>query len=110
MLVRNGGTIVGNSVIRILMMDIPLSTPMASRHHAVVYVEDGRPLLEDLGSANGTFLNGDLVKKAVPCNRDIFRVGETLVHYVQDEELSDSKHMEVAEWMAVELVHLYEEF
>ena len=72
--------------------DILLSTPMASRRHAVVYIEDSRPLLEDLGSANGTFLNGDLVKKAVLRNGDILRIGQTLAHYFEGEEPSDSTY------------------
>jgi DNA-binding winged helix-turn-helix (wHTH) protein len=35
-----------------------------SRHHARIVVEDGRAVLEDLGSTNGTFLRGQPVKAA----------------------------------------------
>ena len=35
-----------------------------SRHHARIVVEDGRAVLEDLGSTNGTFLRGQPVQAA----------------------------------------------
>jgi DNA-binding winged helix-turn-helix (wHTH) protein len=39
--------------------------PSVSRHHARILVAAGRATLEDLGSKNGTFLNGDPVEGAV---------------------------------------------
>ncbi|HEY7676456.1 MAG TPA: FHA domain-containing protein [Candidatus Methylomirabilis sp.] len=39
--------------------DILIDNLGVSRRHAVVKVVDGRYLLEDLGSANGTFVNGE---------------------------------------------------
>jgi len=37
-----------------------------SRHHAAVYFEQGQFFLRDLGSTNGTFLNGDRVTEPKP--------------------------------------------
>ena len=38
--------------------EITLADPRVSRNHAVLRVEDTRVLLEDMGSANGTLVNG----------------------------------------------------
>jgi pSer/pThr/pTyr-binding forkhead associated (FHA) protein len=38
--------------------DIHLENPAVSRSHAKIYREDWRFYVEDMGSSNGTFLNG----------------------------------------------------
>ena len=66
--------------------DVLLADPQVSRRHAVVrFDEDARPVIEDLGSTNGTFVNdepisgprrlevGDLVR----CGAVALRVKET---------------------------------
>jgi DNA-binding winged helix-turn-helix (wHTH) protein len=40
---------------------VPLDLGRVSRHHARIVVEDGKAVLEDLGSKNGTFVRGQLV-------------------------------------------------
>lgn len=40
-----------------------LPSPSISNFHAKVYFEDGRYMLEDLNSTNGTFINGIMVDK-----------------------------------------------
>jgi DNA-binding winged helix-turn-helix (wHTH) protein len=53
-----------------------LDSPAVSRRHARVVVEEGRVLLEDLGSKNGTFLRGQRIASAVPlADGDEFTVG-----------------------------------
>ncbi len=42
---------------RVADNDLPLDDPLISRYHAVVRRIEGRYLLADLGSSNGTFLN-----------------------------------------------------
>jgi Nif-specific regulatory protein len=50
---------VGEQVIgRELTSDIPLNSLMVSRRHAKVYQKDIQFFLQDLGSQNGTFVNG----------------------------------------------------
>ena len=40
---------------------VPVDLGRVSRHHARILVQDGRAVLEDLGSKNGTFVGGHLV-------------------------------------------------
>lgn len=49
--------------------------PGVSARHARVVVEGGRPLLEDLGSRNGTLVNGRAVARAVLDHGDVFELG-----------------------------------
>lgn len=43
--------------------DIPLNGKYASRRHARVYIDDGKLHVQDLDSANGTFVNDDRVEQ-----------------------------------------------
>ena len=65
--------------------EISLEDPAVSRYHCWVVVEDGRVLVEDLASVNGTFLNGERVAKRVPMKSgDTIRLGSTV--FVLSEE------------------------
>ena len=60
-----------------------LSDDQISRQHARITPEDGGTLLEDLGSTNGTFVDGALVTAPLrlsPGSR--VRVGETVIEHV----------------------------
>lgn len=43
--------------------DIRIPLAEVSRHHARIMVADGRAVLKDLGSANGTYINNERVKE-----------------------------------------------
>ncbi|MCY2931201.1 MAG: GAF domain-containing protein, partial [Planctomycetota bacterium] len=60
---------------------VELSDPTVSRRHCqIVAGASGQWVLEDVGSANGTFLNGVRVKKPWPLNRgDQIRCGSSLL-------------------------------
>jgi hypothetical protein len=45
--------------------DVALPERQVSRQHAVIYLKGGRHFLRDLGSKNGTYLNGQPVRDAV---------------------------------------------
>jgi DNA-binding winged helix-turn-helix (wHTH) protein len=56
--------------------DLPLDSVQVSRRHARIVVSGGRALLEDLGSKNGTRLNGRLVSGPTPLSPlDVIVVG-----------------------------------
>jgi hypothetical protein len=65
------------------------SVPLAddtyvSQLHARIYVRDGKPFVEDLGSTNGTFLNRDRLSTTMPLRRgDKLQIGRTVLEIVQ---------------------------
>ncbi|HBF38313.1 MAG TPA: hypothetical protein DDW50_13445 [Firmicutes bacterium] len=59
---------------------ILLRDPKASRFHAIIYRKGPRLILEDLGSTNGTRVNGEIVsKKRTLFTGDLIKIGETLI-------------------------------
>lgn len=62
---------------------IALTDGTVSRQHARISRQNGKWLLEDLGSANGTFLNGERLRKFAAINGgDQIRTGSTLLLFV----------------------------
>lgn len=60
---------------------IPLAGKQVSRHHAHLYHQDAQYFLQDLGSSNGTFLNGKRLPANTPnalTDRDTFQIGPYL--------------------------------
>ena len=56
-----------------------------SREHCVIVQEEGRYMLQDLGSRNGTFLNGNRVfGKTVLDDRAVIRIGPYQMTFVAD--------------------------
>ena len=54
---------------------IPIEDRQVSRHHARLYISNGRCILEDLGSKNGTYHTGTQIETAVPLSDgDIIQV------------------------------------
>jgi hypothetical protein len=56
-------------------VDYQLDDPNVSRRHAVIYWENGRLFLKDLGSTNGTLLNGRPVSAGPLSRGDVITVG-----------------------------------
>ena len=56
--------------------DIVLDDPECSREHAAIEVLGSRVVLRDLGSTNGTFLEGKRIEQGELENHTEFRVGE----------------------------------
>ncbi len=71
--------------------DLVLDDPKASRTHAKISLQGRRPSLQDLGSANGTFVNGHRVRAPLGFSAsdpqglvelsgdEIVRIGDTLM-------------------------------
>jgi len=56
---------------------ILLVDPSVSRNHAVVAVEEGVPVVLDMGSRNGTFVNGERVRSKALSPGDVVHFGNT---------------------------------
>lgn len=62
--------------------DIALDDDVASRKHAQVWVQDGRVQVTDLGSTNGTYLNGKRIQRATLSTADQLLIGRTVLQIV----------------------------
>jgi predicted component of type VI protein secretion system len=66
--------------------EIIIKDPYISKKHLKIVKDEGNYYLEDLGSANGTFLNGDKVLDVVKLkNGDRIRIGQIEFLYVGRE-------------------------
>jgi hypothetical protein len=67
-------------------MDVQIDDGFASGRHARIYERDGYAYVEDLGSTNGTYLNGRRLDGAEALDADdTIRVGNTEFRYEQRE-------------------------
>jgi transcriptional regulator with GAF, ATPase, and Fis domain len=55
---------------------LALPDPRLSRAHASIELRDGQPLVRDLGSRNGTFVNGERVEQRTLSDEDVIRVAD----------------------------------
>jgi hypothetical protein len=61
--------------------DVVLKDKAASRHHAQIKAKDGRFTLTDLGSTNGTRLNGQTIQSRVLEDGDRITIGATTLDF-----------------------------
>ena len=61
--------------------DIALNDPSVSRTHAIIETEGGAPTVRDLGSTNGTFVNGRRVESEALRDGDEVRFGNTRMRF-----------------------------
>jgi pSer/pThr/pTyr-binding forkhead associated (FHA) protein len=73
-------------------LDMVLVEDMVSRKHAKITVQNGKITIEDLGSTNGTFVNGEKIKQARLKEGDRILIGTSilkLIHQGEDREELD---------------------
>ncbi len=71
--------------------DVVLADPRVSRYHCQITFEDGKWLLTDLGSANGTLLDGLPVSVPQPLSHGSqVQVGETILAFV--DPMDEKEH------------------
>ena len=68
-----GRTIV---VGRAVTSDVPIYDPTISRRHAELSLADGGVKVKDVGSSNGTFLNGARIAEATAAENDVITFGK----------------------------------
>ncbi len=61
---------------RAVTSDLPIYDPTVSRRHAEVSLVDGGVRVQDLGSSNGTFVNGTRVSETVVSDGDVVTFGK----------------------------------
>jgi S-DNA-T family DNA segregation ATPase FtsK/SpoIIIE len=68
--------------------DISLQDPELSRQHALISIHGMSARLEDLGSTNGTFVDGERVESAELSDRSEFRIGlHEFVFVMRDQDV-----------------------
>jgi pSer/pThr/pTyr-binding forkhead associated (FHA) protein len=65
--------------------DLRLVDPGVSRHHAELRVEDDQVVLVDLGSTNGTYVNGQPVRRVALTDGTNVTLGRTTLVFRQDD-------------------------
>ena len=77
----------GENVIGRLGDDIQVADSTVSRRHSKLVNRQGRWFIEDLGSANGTYLNGVKVLQSIVLTRgDQIRLGATLLVFADTDQ------------------------
>jgi hypothetical protein len=64
--------------------DLRLVDAGVSRHHAELRIEDGEVVLVDLGSTNGTFVNGQPVRRVILADGTQVTLGRTTLVFRRD--------------------------
>ncbi len=82
----------------------PLTDGTISRQHARIFFRNGRWLVEDIGSANGTFINDMEISRPMPLfSGGLIRCGETMLEFnsgktpgpsTAGEEEEDAEHFD----------------
>src|SRR5512139_851427 len=65
--------------------DIQIDNLAVSGEHAVIVTILNDSFLEDLGSTNGTLVNGQAIKKHFLQNNDVIELGKYKLKYVQEQ-------------------------
>ena len=61
---------------RAVTSDVPIYDPTVSRRHAELTLADGGVRIQDLGSSNGTFINGTKITDTIAADGDVVTFGK----------------------------------
>ena len=75
-----GGVVI---VGRAVTSDLPIYDPTVSRHHAELSLTDAGVAVKDLGSSNGTFVNGTPIDQSHTVNGDVVTFGRVAFKVVE---------------------------
>jgi adenylate cyclase len=88
-----GEVVVGRSGSATVQIDGDL----VSRRHARFYEEDGRWYVEDLGSRNGTLVNGERATTSLLKNGDVVMIGYGRLEFTEDRPASSNFAVSIVE-------------
>ncbi|MBF8269891.1 MAG: FHA protein [Gammaproteobacteria bacterium] len=74
--------------------DIPIDNLAVSGKHALIITILDDSFLEDLGSTNGSYVNGKLIKKHALKNGDVIAIGKHELKYVNEHATADDDEFE----------------
>src|SRR5580658_8926433 len=79
--------------------EVVITDPLVSRQHCQILLGMGGITLKDLGSTNGTFLNGVKVNESPLRNQDVISVGGTRLRFAVEvtKDEADSKTPKIDE-------------
>ena len=70
-------------------LDIVLVEDMVSRKHAKITTQQGKIIIQDLGSTNGTFVNGEKIKRARLKEGDRVLIGTSILKLIAEADAMD---------------------
>ena len=70
-------------------LDMVLVEDMVSRRHSKITVTNDQIFIQDLGSTNGTFVNGEKIKRARLSEGDRILIGTSIIKLVATEHSTD---------------------
>lgn len=70
--------------------DLRLPSLLVSRYHALLTTGEGRVTIIDLGSSNGTIVNGNPIKSRVLVNGDSILIGDYRAEYVVGDDAANA--------------------
>ena len=70
-------------------LDIVLVEDMVSRKHAKITTQQGKIVIQDLGSTNGTFVNGEKIKRARLKEGDRVLIGTSILKLIAASDTSN---------------------
>jgi FHA domain len=83
---------------RLAENEIQLKVPEASRHHCRFFLEQGSWYVEDMGSSNGTLVNGRKVSKFELQDGDLISVGAVTLRFLDSVATAEEKGESAAGW------------
>lgn len=81
---------------RVGEVDVVLAEDMVSRRHARIAVEGGQMLIEDFESTNGTFVNGEKIRREVLKEGDRILIGTNILKVIPADTTSSAHGHEPA--------------
>lgn len=67
--------------------ELRLDDPDVSKRHAVLYTLGNDDIIEDLGSTNGTLVNGQAIMRHILQDHDVIQVGSHRLEYINQRAL-----------------------
>jgi len=71
--------------------DIVINNPSVSRYHLFIQRKDGIVKIKDLGSGNGTYVNGVKVEEAIIKPNDLILIGKFIIRFEKEVEETSYK-------------------